>query len=90
MVIVLATEPKFRGLKPGLERWIFKGDKQRQHHFLRRVSKAVGPPVPIVQEGGRAPEPVWTQKLEENSFRLCRGSNLDRPVFQYVVRLYTD
>jgi hypothetical protein len=38
-----------------------------------------GPPVPIVQETGWAPEPVWTQRLEEKSFRLCRGSNLDSP-----------
>jgi hypothetical protein len=34
-------------------------------------------PVPIVQEAGWAPEPVWTQRLEEKSSRLCRGSNLD-------------
>jgi hypothetical protein len=27
-----------------------------------------GPPVPIVQETGWAPEPVWTQRLEEKSF----------------------
>jgi hypothetical protein len=26
-----------------------------------------GPPVPIVQEAGRAPELVWTQRLEEKS-----------------------
>jgi hypothetical protein len=25
------------------------------------------PPVPTVQEAGWAPEPVWTQKAEENS-----------------------
>jgi hypothetical protein len=25
------------------------------------------PPVPIVQEAGWAPEPVWTQRLEETS-----------------------
>jgi hypothetical protein len=24
-----------------------------------------GPPVPIVQEAGRAPEPVWIQRLQE-------------------------
>jgi hypothetical protein len=29
------------------------------------------PPVPNVQE-------VWTQRLEEKSFRLCRESNFDR------------
>jgi hypothetical protein len=27
-----------------------------------------GPPVPIVQEAGWAPEPVWTQRVEEKSF----------------------
>jgi hypothetical protein len=27
-----------------------------------------GPPVPIVQEAGWAPEPVWTQRLEQKSF----------------------
>jgi hypothetical protein len=25
------------------------------------------PPVPIVEESGRAPEPVWTQRLQEKS-----------------------
>jgi hypothetical protein len=48
-----------------------------------------GHPVPIGQEAGWAPEPVWTQTLEEKSFLLCRGSNLDRPVV-HVVRNYTD
>jgi hypothetical protein len=48
-----------------------------------------GRPVPIVQEAGWAPEPVWTQRLQEKSFRLCRRSNLDRPVVQSVVRHYT-
>jgi hypothetical protein len=37
-----------------------------------------GPPVPIVQEAGWAPKPVSTQRLEEISFRPCRGSNLAR------------
>jgi hypothetical protein len=32
----------------------------------------------------------WTQRLEEKSFRLCRGSNLDRPVVQPVARHCTD
>jgi hypothetical protein len=45
------------------------------------------PPVPIVQETGWAPEPVWTQRLEENS----SASVGDRtPVVQSVVRHYTD
>jgi hypothetical protein len=48
------------------------------------------PAVPIVQEAGWASEPVWTQRLEEISFRFCRGSNLDRPVVQPVARHCTD
>jgi hypothetical protein len=46
--------------------------------------------VPIVQETAWAPKPVWTQRLEEKSFRLCRGSNLDRPVVQPIASHYTD
>jgi hypothetical protein len=49
-----------------------------------------GPQVYIVKEAGWAPEPVWTQRLEQKSFRLCRGSNLYSPVFQPVARHYTD
>jgi hypothetical protein len=30
------------------------------------------PPVPIVQGAGWAPEPVWTQRLEEKSFAPAR------------------
>jgi hypothetical protein len=33
----------------------------------RALSPGKGPPVPIVQEAGWAPEPVWTQRLEEKS-----------------------
>jgi hypothetical protein len=44
----------------------------------RTLAPGKGPPVPIVQEAGWAPGPVWTQRLEEKSFRFCRGSNLDR------------
>jgi hypothetical protein len=46
----------------------------------RALAPGKGPPVPIVQEAGWASEPVWTQRLEEKSFRLYRGSNVDRPV----------
>jgi hypothetical protein len=49
-----------------------------------------GPLVPIVQEAGWAPEPVWTQRLQEKSFRLCLGSNHDRLVVQFVARHYTN
>jgi hypothetical protein len=48
------------------------------------------PPVPIVQEFRWAPEPVWTQSIDEKPVRLCRGSNSDRPVAQSVVRQHTD
>jgi hypothetical protein len=33
----------------------------------RALPPGKGPPVPIVQEAGWAPEPVWTQKLEGKS-----------------------
>jgi hypothetical protein len=56
-----------------------------QHHapaVLYRRGK--DPPVPIVQEAGWAPEPVWTQRLEEKS----SASVGDRtPVVQSVVKL---
>jgi hypothetical protein len=48
------------------------------------------PPVPIVQEARWAPEPSWTQRLQEKSFHLCWVSNLGRPVVQLVARHYTD
>jgi hypothetical protein len=44
----------------------------------RYLAPVKEPSVPIVQEAGWAPEPVWTQRLEEKSFRLCRESNLAR------------
>jgi hypothetical protein len=50
----------------------------------RVLDPGKGPPIPIVQEAGWAPEPVWTQRLDEKFFRLCRGSNLDHPVVQPV------
>jgi len=31
-----------------------------------------GPPVPIGQEAGWAPEPVWTQRIEEKSFKIFK------------------
>jgi hypothetical protein len=48
------------------------------------------PPLPIRQEAGWAPELVWTQRIEEKSFRLCRDSNFDRPVVQPLAWSYAD
>jgi hypothetical protein len=45
------------------------------------------PPVPIGQEAGWAPEPVWTQGLEEKSSAPAGDRT---PVVQPVVRHYTD
>jgi hypothetical protein len=56
----------------------------------RAFAPGKGPPVLNVHEAGWASEPVWTQRLQEKSFRLCRGSNLDRPVVQSVARHDTD
>jgi hypothetical protein len=36
----------------------------------RALPPEKGPPVPIVQEAGWAPEPVWTKRLEENPLPL--------------------
>jgi hypothetical protein len=44
-------------------------------------------PVPIVQEAGWAPEPVWTQRLEERSSAFVTDRT---PAVQSVVRQYTD
>jgi hypothetical protein len=37
----------------------------------RALAPEKGPPVPIVQEAGWVPEPVWTKRLEEKSLRLA-------------------
>jgi hypothetical protein len=46
----------------------------------RALPPGKGPPVPIGQEAGWAPEPVWTQRLEEGSF----SSSGDRTPFTPV------
>jgi hypothetical protein len=58
--------------------------------LVRVLAPGKGPPVPIGQEAGWAPEPVWIQRLEEKSFRLCRGSKFNRLVAQSVARHYTN
>jgi hypothetical protein len=56
----------------------------------RALAPGKGPPVPIVQQAGWAPEPVWTQRLEEKCFGLYQESNSNRSVVQSVVRHNTD
>jgi hypothetical protein len=58
--------------------------------YGRGLAAGKGPLIPIVQEAGWTPDPVWTQKLEEKFFRICRGSNVDCPVVQPIARHYTD
>jgi hypothetical protein len=53
----------------------------------RALPPGKGPSVPIVQEAGWAPEPVWTQRLEEKSSASVGDRN---PVVQSVVNYYTD
>jgi hypothetical protein len=56
-----------------------------QHHApAALLPPGKGPPVPIGQEAGWAPEPVRTQRLEEKSF----ASAGDRtPIVQHVVHI---
>jgi hypothetical protein len=56
------------------------GGEWSASHPSRVLVPRKGPPVPIVQEAGWAPEPVWTQRLDKKSFCPCRRSNLDRSV----------
>jgi hypothetical protein len=58
-----------------------------QHHAQAALyPRGKDPPVPIVQEAGWAPEPVWTQRLEEKSSASV-GDWI--PIAQPVVRHYT-
>jgi hypothetical protein len=59
-----------------------------QHHAPAALyPPGKGPPAPIVQEAGWAPEPVWTQRLEEKSSASVGDQT---PVVHSVVRHYTD
>jgi hypothetical protein len=53
----------------------------------RALTPGKGPPVPIGQEAGWAPESVWTQRLEER-FSVPVGDRTS--IVQSVVRHYTD
>jgi hypothetical protein len=59
-------------------------------HPGRALPPGKGPPVPIVQETGWAPEPVWTQRLEEKSSLPSPGIEPRSPGRQSVARHYTD
>jgi hypothetical protein len=58
----------------------------------RALHQGKEPPAPIVQEAGWAPEPVWTQRLEEKSFasvadRTLAVQSVVRHVHQYIIHL---
>jgi hypothetical protein len=44
------------------------GVSGQRHARAAVLPPGKGPPVPIGQEAGWAPESVWTQRLEEKSF----------------------
>jgi hypothetical protein len=58
------------------------GVSGQRHAPTALLPPGKGPPVPIVQEAGWAPEPVWKQRIEEISFApaedrtpIARSSN---------------
>jgi hypothetical protein len=55
----------------------------------RALAPGKGPWYPLNWRLG-GPRSSSEHRLEEKSFRLCRGSNLDRPVVQSVARHCTD
>jgi hypothetical protein len=46
------------------------GVSVQRHALAALLPSGKGPPVPIVQEAGWAPEPVWTQRIEEKPLPL--------------------
>jgi hypothetical protein len=44
------------------------GESGQRHAPAALLPPGKGPPVRIVHEAGWAPEPVWTQRLQEKSF----------------------
>jgi hypothetical protein len=62
------------------------GVSGQRHAPAALLPPGKGPPVPIVQEAGWAPEPVWTERLEEKSFAPAGDRT---PVVQLIVRHYT-
>jgi hypothetical protein len=66
------------------------GESGQRHDPAALYPRVKEPPLPIVQEAGWAPEPVWTQEARGKILCLCWGWNLDCPVVQPVARHYTD
>jgi hypothetical protein len=66
------------------------GVSGQRHAPAALLPPGKGPQVPIGQEAGWAPEPVWTQRLQVKSSARAGGSNPDRQIVQPVVRHYTD
>jgi hypothetical protein len=62
------------------------GVSGQRHAPAALYPRGKGPRYPLDRRLGG---PVWTQGLEEKSSAPCRGSNLDRPIVQPVVRHYT-
>jgi hypothetical protein len=62
------------------------GVSGQRHAPAALYPRGKDPPVPIVQEAGWAPEPVWTQRLEEKSFAPAG----DRTIFalDYLLQHY--
>jgi hypothetical protein len=58
-----------------------------QRHASAALCPGERSTVPIVQEAGWAPEPVWTQRLQEKSFAPAGDRT---PIARSVVRHYTD
>jgi hypothetical protein len=55
----------------------------------RALPPGKGPPVPIVQGAGRAPEPVWTQRLEEKfSAPVGDRTQIVQPIVRQLLRLH--
>jgi hypothetical protein len=62
------------------------GVSGQSHAPARGIIPGKETPVTIVQEAGWAPEPVWTQRLEEKFPLLYRGSNLYKKIICHLYR----
>jgi hypothetical protein len=73
VISMLASGTRVRGFKPGQSRRIFSGEKNPQHTFLRKGSKAV---CPMSQIFGMLNNPVITWKLGQRQ----NSSAISRPI----------